>query len=370
VDDPPLPDEILSELHDFVRSADRSLQSIASFEVLTGLACVVGSLAKCGGDAGDPHERAIAFLEVMGVAMDELDPNRRDAAKAYFDIGTAQARARTLTERRYLAAKALGITPERFRRGRSSECEEPLLRAVADVLFQLDREARRRDADGGGGEERLQVGRLEPTESTIGTVTDTNLGDDVGKVGMATTADGRTAASELPVGRRGRRITIVIIIGAFVAIAGVAAVRAIMISRDGGGPSPPARVVLEAENAVTRDGLVRQRSLASGDATVLLESGQSLTLSLPRGLEGSYRAVIRYSNAQGRNDLPGEIVAVAGATTSDFEAMNTGDWNRFFKHGITLGLEPDRSTIRVSVSGGDRLGIEIDEVTLRRIEHD
>jgi hypothetical protein len=319
---PPALDEIQSELHDFVRSADRSLQSIASFEVLTGLACVVGSLAKRGGDAGDPHERAIAFLEVLRGAIDELDPIHRAAAKAYFDIGTAQARARTLTDRRHLAATALEITPEGFRRGCSSECEEPLLRAVADVLFRLDREAR------------------PPLDG--------------------------------PEPRRRWRRRLMITIGAFVAIAAavVAAVTAILISRDGGGPSPPARIVLEAENAVTRDGLVRQRSLASGDATVLLQSGQSLTLSVPRGLEGSYTAVIRYSNEQGRNDFPGEIIGVADATTSDFEAMNTGDWNRFSKHDITLGLEPDRSTIRISVSGGDRLGIEIDQVTLQQFEHD
>jgi hypothetical protein len=321
---PPAPDEIRDALQEFVASRDRSLQSIAGFEVLTGLACVVRSLAKRGGDAADPNERASAFLDTLRCAIENLgDDSRKAAAKAYFDIDRGQARARTLTERRHLAARALRITPEQFHRRDFPESEGPLLTAVADLLFQLDREAR-------------------------------------------TTADGR----ELRVGRRSRRLKV--IIGALVAIAAAAAgaVTAILISRDGGGPSPPARIVLEAENAVTRAGLVRQRSRASGDATVLLQSGQSLTLSVPRGLEGSYTAVIRYSNDQGRNDFPGEIVGVAGATTSDLEAMSTGDWNRFFKHDITLGLKPDRSTIRISVSGGDRLGIEIDEVTLRRNEHD
>jgi hypothetical protein len=135
---------------------------------------------------------------------------------------------------------------------------------------------------------------------------------------------------------------------------------------------PPAQLRLEAE-AGSGDGRVVPRSNASGRETVWLRSGQSRILPFQLVAGARYGLTVRYSND---NFGPTETVTVRidNVSVGQFDAADTGGqgygWDQFRTSNLTgeIDLEAGSHQVVVSVSGGDGYGIEIDSVTLDRID--
>ena len=133
---------------------------------------------------------------------------------------------------------------------------------------------------------------------------------------------------------------------------------------------PLPEIDLEGEFGVG-SGQVKERSEASGARTILLQAGESRTLSFDLIAGARYRLNIRYSN-DNANDLPSELVAVAvdGDLLGQFVPQDTGDdgfgWNVFAWSDIVgvVDLSPGHHEVVLSVTGGDGFGVEIDVVAL------
>lgn len=131
--------------------------------------------------------------------------------------------------------------------------------------------------------------------------------------------------------------------------------------------------VLEAESG--EGGRVMTRSAASGQRTVLLQAGQAMVLpATPACCGGRYAITLRYSND---NFGPSEVVTVRrdGGVVGSFTALDTGNfgfgWNQFVSSAEIGPVEigPGASnTLRIDVTGGDGLGVEIDSIGLRRVD--
>jgi len=115
------------------------------------------------------------------------------------------------------------------------------------------------------------------------------------------------------------------------------------------------------------------RSAASGELTVLLHDGESQVLSFQLPAAARYSLTVRYSN-DNYGPLETVSVSVDDAIVGQFEAQDTGDyglgWNVFESSGPigSVDLQPGAHEVTVSVTGGDGYGVEIDVVTLDRVE--
>ena len=130
---------------------------------------------------------------------------------------------------------------------------------------------------------------------------------------------------------------------------------------------------LQAEDG-QGDGLVSSRSMAQGQKTVRLTSGQTRTMSFNLAGQGSYFVEVGYSNDSPMGPPETVIVRIDGERSLTFEAENTRlpsdapgtGWNHFVG-SAPLGpvdLPPGPHQIDVTVSGGDPEGIEIDAIVL------
>jgi hypothetical protein len=127
-------------------------------------------------------------------------------------------------------------------------------------------------------------------------------------------------------------------------------------------------IEIEAESGPA-DCVTHPRSNASGQIAVLLQSGESHTLTFSLAQAASAELTIRYSND---NFGPLEEIAVAidQVTIGTFRAEDTGDWghgwNVFLTSDsigpVTLGTGAHELTI--GVDGGDGNGVEIDMVSI------
>ncbi len=137
-------------------------------------------------------------------------------------------------------------------------------------------------------------------------------------------------------------------------------------------PTAPVQIVLEGE-AGSGDGQVMPRSEASGQKTVWLHAGESRTLSFQLSAGARYSLSVRYSN-DNFGPLETVDVAVDGVNVGQFAAQDTGGfglgWNVFESSGTigSVDLQPGAHEVTVSVTGGDGYGVEIDVVTLDRVE--
>lgn len=133
-------------------------------------------------------------------------------------------------------------------------------------------------------------------------------------------------------------------------------------------PTAAARIDLEAESG-SGQGVISQRSEASGGRTVWFHDGESRFLSFALADGGRYVVRVRYSND---NAGPLETIAVQvdGESAGEFSAEDTGDfgigWNIFRWGGLSgsIELSPGTHEVKISVLGGDGSGVEIDLVSL------
>ncbi|MBI3408067.1 MAG: hypothetical protein HY040_06885 [Planctomycetes bacterium] len=132
------------------------------------------------------------------------------------------------------------------------------------------------------------------------------------------------------------------------------------------GPGGP--IGLEGEDG-TGDGSIMFRSNASSGRTVQLDTGETRTLTFELASTTSYEVAVRYSN-DNSGALETVTVSIDGMPVGSFEAQDTGDfgagWNNFLTSGpIGTKILPQGShLLRVSVSGGDGFGVEIDIANL------
>lgn len=137
-------------------------------------------------------------------------------------------------------------------------------------------------------------------------------------------------------------------------------------------PTPPAQILLEGEDG-TGDGQVMPRSRASNLHTVWLHTGESRILQFELSTDVSYSLSVRYSN-DNFGPLETVEVSVDGVLVGTFAAQDTGNfgngWNVFESSGPigSVELEPGNHEVVITVSGGDGYGVEIDVVTLDRVE--
>jgi hypothetical protein len=133
--------------------------------------------------------------------------------------------------------------------------------------------------------------------------------------------------------------------------------------------TPSIIVALEAEAGIG-DGLIRERSRASGGQTVHLAPGErrQWTFSV-RAAQAQYAIAVTYSNGK---EGPNEIihVAVDGRPVTSFLNRDSGDsgegWNSFISDpGGTSTLDAGTHTISLETSGGDGC-VEVDVLTLAR----
>ena len=138
-------------------------------------------------------------------------------------------------------------------------------------------------------------------------------------------------------------------------------------------PSPnvaaPSVMWLEAE-AGQGEGVVRNRSRASGGLTVHLAPGEYRVWTFDAGAaEVRFAVAIAYSNGkEGENEVLS--VSVDGRALISFQNRDSGDavagWNEFVTDPAgTVTLGPGRHTLRLESSGGDGC-VEIDVATLSR----
>lgn len=132
-------------------------------------------------------------------------------------------------------------------------------------------------------------------------------------------------------------------------------------------------MTVEAERG-SGQGKIMWRSKASGKKTVLLYANQVRTMSFTLSSSGEFLFSIRYSN-DNENSVPCETVfiRVDGSPLGSFVAEDTGDggvgWNIFRTAGNigSRSLAAGKHRIRISTSGGDLYGIEIDCARLKTI---
>jgi hypothetical protein len=139
------------------------------------------------------------------------------------------------------------------------------------------------------------------------------------------------------------------------------------------GVAVAARVItLEAE-AAAGTGVVMTRSNASGGRTVHLAPGERRAWSIPDpSVVGGYAISITYSNGRwGAREIM--TMLVDASTAGVWEARETGEddeggWNRFVTDPVA-NVRFDRVThvLTVVSEGGDGC-IEIDKVTLERVD--
>jgi hypothetical protein len=132
-------------------------------------------------------------------------------------------------------------------------------------------------------------------------------------------------------------------------------------------PSIPTVIAMEGE-AGSGEGVVRQRSRASGGQTVHLAPGErrSWTFAI-RATQTQYALAITYGNGQ---EGPNEImhVGVDGHAVASFQNRDSGDavegWNLFVTDPAgTSMLESGLHTLTIETTGGDGC-VEIDFVTV------
>ena len=133
-------------------------------------------------------------------------------------------------------------------------------------------------------------------------------------------------------------------------------------------PEAPARIELEAE-AGTGAGQTMSRANASGGKTVWLHAGEARILSFELPAAAPYPVAVRYSN-DNFGPLERIDVSLDGAAIGGFDAQDTGDfglgWD-VFAEADAIGsaqLTAGRHELRLTVSGGDGNGVEIDRATL------
>ena len=132
-------------------------------------------------------------------------------------------------------------------------------------------------------------------------------------------------------------------------------------------PSTPTVIAMEGE-AGSGEGVVRQRSRASGEQTVHLAPGERRSWTFQvRATQTQYALAITYSNGQ---EGPNEIihVAVDGNPVASFQNRDSGDavegWNLFVTDPAgTSTLGSGTHTLTLETSGGDGC-VEIDFVTV------
>jgi hypothetical protein len=144
-------------------------------------------------------------------------------------------------------------------------------------------------------------------------------------------------------------------------------------------------ITLEAEEGESAAGKVMMRSNASELKTLWLHAGESVTMAFSAPEGGRYVLAVRYSNDQARpcGVAPCQAVRLAidgRATAYAFAAQKSGsrgwgyDWNAFLTSpAFEIDLQPGQHRLTLSVegtkgvdSGGPRLSIEVDCVTLTR----
>jgi hypothetical protein len=128
--------------------------------------------------------------------------------------------------------------------------------------------------------------------------------------------------------------------------------------------------VLEAENSNGQGLTIMQRSNASEQHTVHVDSGESIRQPF-RVAAGRYQLSVRYSNDNAPTQGETVKLYIDGAFIASFVARDTGSggsgWNIFVTNrwNATPRLSRGLHTLRVSVSGGDGFGIELDKITIR-----
>ncbi|MBI2837269.1 MAG: hypothetical protein HYX75_03080 [Acidobacteria bacterium] len=130
-------------------------------------------------------------------------------------------------------------------------------------------------------------------------------------------------------------------------------------------------MTVEAERG-SGQGKIMWRSKASGKKTVLLNASEVRTMSFTLSSSGGFLFSIRYSN-DNDNSAPCETVSIRvdGSPLGSFVAADTGDggvgWNTFRTAGNigSRSLAAGKHRIRISTSGGDLYGIEIDCARLK-----
>ncbi len=132
---------------------------------------------------------------------------------------------------------------------------------------------------------------------------------------------------------------------------------------DGSATAPdasPKRLAFEAESV----GSPRMpRSNASGQRTVWLHAGESLTFSLAWPAAGSALVTIRYSN-----DGPADTLAVLldGTSVGSCATVTTGSWgygwNAFAAAGVPMQLSAGTHTLTIKAVSSDAYGVEVDRV--------
>ncbi len=130
-------------------------------------------------------------------------------------------------------------------------------------------------------------------------------------------------------------------------------------------------MTVEAERG-SGHGKIMWRSKASGKKTVLLHANQVRAMKFTLSSAGEFLFAIRYSN-DNDNSAPSETVFISidGSPLGSFVAEDTGDggagWNTFRTAGNigSRSLAAGKHRIRISASGGDLYGIEIDCAKLK-----
>jgi len=143
---------------------------------------------------------------------------------------------------------------------------------------------------------------------------------------------------------------------------------------DGPLPTQPSPVVVFAAKSValegesgSGDGLVRDRSRASGGRTVHLGPGERRQWTFTLPVAAPFALSVTYANGQ---EGPNEVLSfsVDGTMVSSFQNRDSGDavegWNLFVTDSAgksTLG--PGAHSVVLEVQGGDGC-VEIDLITL------
>lgn len=136
-------------------------------------------------------------------------------------------------------------------------------------------------------------------------------------------------------------------------------------------------VGIERETPLATVGQVMSRTNAKREHTLLLQAGETAEYRVKVDAEGTYRLRVRYSN-----DDPGKcddvVVKVDGRHMKPFHSQNTrtggmqpGDgWNAFVESpDVPLGLlTAGEHTIAVLIDDADAFGIELDRLTIERLE--
>ncbi|MGH8592059.1 MAG: glucoamylase family protein [Gammaproteobacteria bacterium] len=135
----------------------------------------------------------------------------------------------------------------------------------------------------------------------------------------------------------------------------------------------PSVIRIEGESTAVGDGIIIDRSNASGLKTVSLQSDQSRTWQIQSPASARYTVAVRYSN-DNFGPLDDVEVLVDGGSVNHFAAQDTGDfgfgWNVFVETGSlgTVDLAAGEHDVRVKVTGGDGFGVEVDAITFDRVE--